>query len=118
MRKFAIVALVLGLVGVGLVFAAEAETREGYLMPKACAARGGVAEAESHTTECALKEGCVSSGFGIFVNDDFLEFDDNGDRLAKDYYLATDKVDHHVVQVTGDFSGAEVKVESLAAAAD
>ena len=118
MQRFATVALVLGLAGLGLAFAAETETREGYLMPTACKERGAAGEAETHTTECALKEGCVASGFGLLVNDDFLEFDDTGDGLAKDYFLATDKVDHHVVHVKGDFSGAEVKVESLAAAAD
>jgi len=116
MQRFATVALVLGLAGLGLAFAADTETREGYLMPMACKAQGAAGEADTHTTECALKEGCVDSGFGLLVNDDFFEFDDTGDRLAKEYFLATDKVDHHVVDVKGDFSGAEVKVESLAAA--
>ena len=118
MQRFAIGVLVLGLAGLGLAFAAEPEAREGYLMPTACKERGAAGEAERHTTECALKEDCVTSGFGLLVDDDFFEFDDTGDRLAEEYFRATDKVDHHLVHVKGDFGGAEVKVESLAAAAE
>lgn len=97
----------------GLAATIETETREGYVMPTACKSREAEGGPETHTTRCALEPDCVATGFGLWVDGAFLEFDDEGDEVALEYFHQTTKSDHHLVTVTGDFSGAEVHVEAL-----
>ncbi len=101
------------IVTAGAPAAAEAETREGYVMPTGCKSREAKGGPEAHTTKCALELECVVTGYGLSVEGDFFEFDDKGDQIALKYFRETTKADHHLVKVMGDFSGAEVQVQTL-----
>lgn len=106
------------LLGVALSLAAPGgETREGYVMPTACKSRKAESGPEAHTTKCALELECVVTGYGLWIDGDFFEFDDEGDQVALKYFRETAKSDHHRVKVVGDFSGAEVRVKELEPAA-
>lgn len=105
-------ALVLCL-GSAIAVAAETVTREGYVMPKACKSREAEGGPAANTTECALELECVVTGYGLWIDGSFFEFDDEGDQLALKYFRETKRVDYHLVKVVGDFSGDEVHVESL-----
>jgi hypothetical protein len=82
-------------------------------MPTACRSREAKGGPELHTTKCALELECVVTGYGLWVAGDFFELDDEGDQLALKYFRGTTKSDHHLVKVAGDFSGAEVHVQTL-----
>lgn len=99
--------------GAAVTVAAETVTREGYVMPTACKSRKAEGGPEAHTTRCALELECVVTGYGLWIDGDFFEFDDEGDQLALKYFRETKKADHHLVKVVGDFSGDEVHVKSL-----
>jgi hypothetical protein len=107
------IALVAYLLTSGAAAAPESGTREGYVMPAGCKSREEKGGPEAHTTKCALELECVVTGYGLYVDGNFLEFDDEGDQLALKYFRATTKSDHHLVKVVGDFSGPEVRVTSL-----
>lgn len=92
---------------------AAPESREGYVMPTACKSREAEGGPETHTTKCALELECVVTGYGLWVDGDFFEFDDEGDQIALKYFRETTKKDRHLVRVVGDFSGVEVEVEIL-----
>src|SRR5215475_15242447 len=87
-RKFvfsllAVIALSLVVIGQG-----GKATLTGYIIDKACSARlskknDPQAAASEEPTSCALMEGCVKSGFGIFVDGKYTEFDAKGTALAK-----------------------------------
>jgi hypothetical protein len=68
---------------------------------------------EAHTTKCALELECVVTGYGLWADGEFFEFDDEGDQLALKYFRGTTKSDRHLVKVVGDFSGEEVVVTTL-----
>ena len=97
----------------GVAAAPGTETREGYVMPTACQSREAEGGPEAHTTKCALELECVVTGYGLWVDGDFFEFDDDGDLLALKYFRGTEKSNHHLVRPVGDFSGAEVRVRTL-----
>lgn len=107
------IGLVAWLATAGATAAPEAQAREGYVMPTACRSREAKGGPESHTTKCALELECVVTGYGLWVEGEFFEFDDDGDQTALKYFRATTKSDHHLVRVMGDFSGAEVQVTTL-----
>ncbi|HXV64479.1 MAG TPA: hypothetical protein VEK15_27525 [Vicinamibacteria bacterium] len=96
-----------------LAVPAELESREGYVMPTACKSREAEGGPEVHTTECALELECVVTGYGLWVDGEFFEFDDDGDQIALKYFRETTKKDHHLVSVTGEFGDVEVDVETL-----
>jgi hypothetical protein len=93
------------------------ETREGILVPAACTSSHETkSAAEEHTTKCALERECVAAGYGLYLDGKFLAFDDAGDKTALKYFQETKKADQHLVRVTGDFSGKEIRVTNLEAA--
>jgi hypothetical protein len=55
----------------------------------------------------------VVTGYGLLADGKFFEFDDEGNQTALKYFRETKKSGDHLVSVTGDFSGAEVRVTSL-----
>ncbi len=77
--KALVIVLTMG-VCAGLTVWAEADTREGYVMPTACKSRKAEGGPEAHTTECALELECVVTGYGLWIDGDFFEFDDEGDQ--------------------------------------
>jgi hypothetical protein len=98
----------------GRAAATANETREGIVLPVACtSSRETKTAAESHTTTCALEQQCVAAGYGLYVDGKLLEFDEAGDKTALKYFQETKKSDQHLVRVTGDFSGKEVRVTTL-----
>jgi hypothetical protein len=100
----------------GTAAATEIETREGIVLPVACtSSRETKSAAEDHTAGCALEPQCVAAGYGLYIDGNFLEFDEAGDKAALKYFQETKKSDQHLVRVTGDFRGKEVKVTTLEA---
>ncbi len=104
--------LVASLATTGAASVPEDGVHEGYVMPAGCKPpeKGGPAV---HTTKCALELECVVTGYGLWVDGKFFEFDDEGDQLALKYFRETTKADQHLVKVVGDFSGEEVHVTTL-----
>jgi hypothetical protein len=98
----------------GTPAAAGNETREGIVLPVACtSSRETKTAAEGHTKKCALERECVAAGYGLYADGKFLEFDDAGDKTALKYFQDSKKSDQHLVRVTGDFSGKEIRVTTL-----
>ena len=68
-----------------------------------------------HKVSCALMEPCVESGFGLFPGGKFYSFDGDSDAKAQAYFQGLDKDASNIrVEVTGDFSGDEVRVSQIA----
>ncbi len=59
-------------------------TLTGNLIDKMCSAKNNTAEtAMEHKKGCSLSERCASSGFGVFADGKYYEFDEAGNGLAK-----------------------------------
>ena len=60
---------------------------QGILIDVACsgnAIKGGQTLVTAHTRECALKEPCVKSGYGVYTQDGkFLVLDAAGNQMAQ-----------------------------------
>jgi hypothetical protein len=70
------------------------------------------ANPDAHTAACALS--CGAGGMGLLTSDGtFLKFDAAGTRQALDAIRASKKKDHLRATVTGERTGAGVKVQSL-----
>jgi hypothetical protein len=46
--------------------------------------------AEKHPKDCCMKEGCAESGYAVISGKKMYKFDDNGNKLAKDYLAKSD----------------------------
>ncbi|MBI3207383.1 MAG: hypothetical protein HYZ37_00600 [Candidatus Solibacter usitatus] len=90
---------------------------EGVLVDKACSAKAikdGYAKAGAHTKDCALMDSCLESGFGVLTADNkYLLFDKEGTKKAAAALEASSKKDNLKVKVTGDMSGATIRVLTL-----
>ncbi|HSR51342.1 MAG TPA: hypothetical protein VLV83_10975 [Acidobacteriota bacterium] len=98
------------------------ETKTGFLIPSQCKSEEGVvpqpkgstdAWPAPHTTECALRPACIESGYGLWVRDRFLPFDEEGHQKALHYFRTTKRTSYNKVEVSGDFSGDKVQVDSI-----
>lgn len=117
---FALTAL-LGLpLGIGLRADDESrrkESKTGFLIPSQCRPDEGAARPQGpydewpapHTTECALREACIASGYGLWVMEDkvFYRLDETGQQLALDYFRTTRRTSYNKVEIIGDFRDAE-----------
>ncbi len=105
------------LTGLMLVLAGP-DTRTGVLMDAACGARvaANVEKAAKHTVACALMESCKASGFGLVLEGRFLKFDPAGDEEAVKLLENAKVRENFRVEVTGEFSEADVKVSGMKAA--
>ena len=87
-----------------------AEARIGYVIPSACSTPGRIGASErhakNHTTECALRESCEASGYGLWTEGRFLRFDTKGHEQALAYLKSTDRDDDNLVSVTGNLGRA------------
>jgi hypothetical protein len=96
---FAIVAVAL----VGRLSAADEKkdekgketTKSGVLIDNMCGMKMAAKDdpetaAKAHPKACAMKEGCAKSGYGVIVGKDLIKFDDNGNKLAKEYLAKED----------------------------
>jgi hypothetical protein len=93
-------------------------TLTGYIIDKACSARlakksDPQAAAAEEPTSCALMEGCVKSGFGIFADGKYIEFDEKGGALAKAALEKTKKDKGAKFQVTGKMAGGKMSVTDI-----
>ena len=67
---------------------------------------------DAHTRDCALK--CAGSGFGILTADNqYLKFDEEGNKQILQQLKSSDKADHLRVDVDGDVHGDTLKVKSV-----
>jgi hypothetical protein len=108
------------LFAVSLVYAREDVELAGYVMDVKCAAdhakdkpEDAMKYAAEHTRECALKEECVKSGYGVFANGKWYPFDARGNELAKALLEKTQKEDHVKVHVKGIKRDGKILVQQL-----
>ena len=85
-----LVLVIIALFCFGIVATAKAKKVKltGYVVDKACSAKISKKEniqeaAMGHTKKCALMDGCVKSGYGVFVDGKYYEFDAKGNEMAK-----------------------------------
>lgn len=93
------------------------ERKVGFLIPSQCKPVDGMKGPEGpydewpapHTTECALRKGCIESGYGLWVMDEktFYQFDGEGQQQALDYFRTTVRTSYNKVAIVGDFRDAE-----------
>ena len=95
-------------------------TMSGYLLDVACGTKMSKLDATKagekamgHTKDCALQDACKASGYGILSNGKLIKFDDNGNKLASDYFDKTKKEKGFWVDVKGTMDGETMKVESI-----
>jgi hypothetical protein len=63
-----------------------------------------------------MKDSCAKSGYAVISGKDMIKFDDNGDKLAKDFLENSKAEDNLRVQVEGTRDGDQIKVTSIKAA--
>jgi hypothetical protein len=86
----------------------------GVLIDNACGEKKKTeADAAKHPKSCAVKSSCAESGYQLVAGSDHLKFDDNGNKLAKEYL---EKNDSTKVTVEGTKDGDNLKVTSIKAA--
>jgi hypothetical protein len=93
-------------------------TLTGYIVDKACSAGRAkaadpMASAANHTRDCALMENCAASGYGIFADGKYYEFDQKGTELAKTMLEASKKQKGLKATVTGTLKDSKLAVEKI-----
>jgi hypothetical protein len=88
----------------------------GYLIDSMCASQhledaDPTVFAKSHTRACALK--CADSGYGVLTTNEYYEFDEEGNKLAKALLEASRKKKGVMVVVEGTLEDDVLKVMSL-----
>jgi hypothetical protein len=113
---FAALAVVLSLAALGL--ADDKVTLTGNIVDKACSA--GVAKkddpqaaAGAHSKGCALSERCAKSGYGVYADGKYTEFDEKGAALAKAALEKSNKDKGAKFKVTGMVHDGKMMVESI-----
>jgi hypothetical protein len=113
--------------GIAMAVGSSGETIKGILMDQKCSGKadlrisgssgllvGGRIVAEAHTRECAMMPECEKSGYGVYTDDNqFLKFDEGGNRKALAALKASKKLDDLEVEVTGEVKGDSIKVSTL-----
>jgi hypothetical protein len=93
-------------------------TLTGYVVDKACSAKvakdsNPATASASQPKGCILAKACFDSGVGIYADGKFVQFDENGAKLAK-AALEKSKKDKGVkFKVTGKVAGDKIAVEKL-----
>ena len=114
-----LVALVVALGLVALISAQEKKTTlTGYVTDKACSAGQAkkddpMAAAANHPVKCALMEKCAASGYGVFADGKFYEFDQKGNELAKTLLQNTQKPKGIKVSVEGKLHESHLMVDKI-----
>lgn len=93
-------------------------TLTGNIVDKACSARvakkDNVQEAAaSHTKGCSLMEACAKSGYGVFADGKWTEFDEKGNALAKAAIEKSSKDKGAKYKVVGKVADGKMTVESI-----
>lgn len=114
MRKFTLSLAVLAALSLSILAQDKPVTLTGHLIDKACSARMTSAEkASTHTKECSLKEGCAKSGFGVFADGKFTEFDEKGAAMAKAALEKSSKASGASFKITGKIVDGKMMVQSI-----
>ena len=97
----------------------KAVTLTGNIVDKACSARvakkeDAQAAAAGHTKGCSLMEGCAKSGYGIFADGKWTEFDEKGSALAKAAVEKSSKDKGAKFKVVGKVADGKMAVDSIA----
>ena len=97
-----------------------AHTMGGYLVDVACGTKmskldetKAMEKAKGHSKDCALQDACKASGYGLLSKGKLVKFDENGNKLASDYFDKTKKEKGFWVDVRGTMDGDMMKVESI-----
>ena len=95
-------------------------TMGGFLVDVACGTKMAKLDADKsdakamgHTKDCALQDACKASGYGILSHGKLVKFDENGNKLASEYFDKTKKEKGFWVDVRGTMDGEMMKVESI-----
>jgi hypothetical protein len=96
----------------------KAVSLTGSIVDKACSARHAKAPdpmvaAAGHTKKCALMPNCAGSGFGVFADGKFYEFDSKGNDLAKEKLEASKKDAGAKFKVEGTLHEDKLAVKSI-----
>jgi VCBS repeat-containing protein len=105
-------------VGLALVGAACAADVQGFLIDRMCSGdivkKNDQKAAQAHTVACSLMPDCTKSGFGVFTADGkYITFDAAGNEKAVQALKAAKKKDDVRVVVSGEQTGATIKVTSI-----
>jgi hypothetical protein len=107
---------------VGLVVLASAQDKSvsltGPIVDKMCSARVGkaadvTAAAAAHKKDCALSDACAASGFGVFADGKYYEFDAKGNEMAKAKLEASKKDAGAKFKVEGKLAENKLTVTSI-----
>jgi hypothetical protein len=121
MKRLMISSLALGILlllpGMGMAQGGK-KTLSGNIVDKACSGKVGKAAnpqeaAAGHSKKCALSENCKASGYGVYADGKFYEFDAKGAELAAAALTKTTKEKGAIFKVTGKVDGDKIMVESI-----
>jgi hypothetical protein len=109
------------LIALGLVAVAQGNksvTLTGHIVDKNCSAREAKKDAPgaAHTKGCALGENCAKSGYGVFADGKWIEFDEKGSDMAKSALEKSSKDRGAKFKVTGKVADGKMTVESISEA--
>ncbi len=100
--------------------AAGVHDMHGYLIDNACGGKmsklsmkKAETKAKAHTKDCALQDACKASGYGLMMHGKLMKLDENGNKLAAEYFDKTKKENDFWVDVKGSMEGNTIKVESI-----
>lgn len=93
-------------------------TLKGYVVDQMCAKgmakkADPMAKAASHTKECALEESCSASGYGIFSDGKWYQFDKEGSLKAKSLIEQEKREKGLAFEVSGTLDGNVLTVASI-----
>lgn len=90
-------------------------TLTGNLIDKMCSAKATTAEAAAdHKKGCSLSDGCAKSGFGVFADGKYYEFDEAGNGLAKSSLEKSAAEKGAMFKVTGMVAENKMTVTKIA----
>jgi len=97
-------------------------TLTGVLIDQACGSKMTEKDnpeqaAASHPRACAMKDACAKSGYGVIVGKELVKFDENGNKLAKDFLQNSKEESNLRVNVEGTRHGDQIDVTSIKPAA-
>jgi hypothetical protein len=92
----------------------------GYMLDVACGTKmskldedKAMEKAKGHTKDCATQDACKASGYGLMMKGKLIKFDDDGNKLAADYFDKSKKEKGFWVEVRGTMDGDKIKVTSI-----
>ena len=115
-KTFYPLAALIVLLGLTVLISAQEKqtTLTGYIVDKACSGRFKTDDAAgNHTRGCALMPNCAASGYGVFADGKYYEFDAKGTELAKAMLEASKKTKGLKATVTGTVKDSKFAVEKI-----